>query len=103
MRFVKLTELYMEKGLRDRIEGESAYADRDIYTPKLAPVWVNLDLIVDMRPTDNEQYRTKHAHRYPAGYPDTTRLTGADSSYTVTESVEEILTRVLQNSPSTKD
>ena len=97
MRFVKLTELYMEKGRRDRREGESEYADRDTYSPRLTPVWVNLAQIIDMRPRDNSEYAEKNPARYPNGYPASTQLSAEGCSYTVIETVEEILSAVSQS------
>ena len=40
--FLKLTELRMLLGKRDLQEGESRYADRDMYTPSTSSVWVNM-------------------------------------------------------------
>ena len=97
MRFVKLTELYMEKGTRERREGEGQYADRDTYSPRLTSVWVNLAQIIDMRPRDNSEYAEKNPERYPNGYPATTQLCAEHCSYTVTETVEEILATSSQD------
>lgn len=96
MRFVKLTELYMEKGTRSLGAGENRYADRDTYTPKLTPVWINLAQIYDMRARDNSEYAAK-TERFPEGYPATTQLCASNCTYTVTETIEEILATSSQD------